>query len=59
MSRAFPREWKKEDTNSVPQLEVTCDETPCLEKTWSTNNFASIGAEMVSMVGMNMDCLER
>ena len=42
---------------SVPRSEVTCDGTPCFENTWSTNSFASIGAVMVSMVGMNSDCL--
>ena len=33
MSRAFLRVWKKDDTNSIPQSEATCDETLCLEKT--------------------------
>ena len=58
MSSAFPRDWKNEETNSDPQLEVTCDGTPCLEKTWRMNNLASIGAVMVSTVEMKTDCLE-
>ena len=33
-----------------------CDGTPCFEKTWSTNSWASIGAVMVSTVGINRDC---
>ena len=59
MSRAMPNERKNVDTNSVPRSEVTCDGTPCLENTWSTNNLARIGAVMVSTVGMNRDCLVR
>ena len=41
MSKALPRVWKKDNTNSMPRLEVMCDGTPCLEKTWSMNNLAS------------------
>ena len=55
MSKAFPN--VDDDTNSEPQSEVTCDGTPCFEKTWSTNSWASIGAVMVSTVRMNTDCL--
>ena len=57
MSRAVPSEQKNEDTNSIPQSEVTCDGTPCFENTWSTNSFASIRAVMVLTVRMNNDCL--
>ena len=32
MSRALLRVKKKDETNSMPQSEVTCDGTPCLEK---------------------------
>ena len=48
---------EKDETNSVPRLEVTCDGTPCLEKTWSTNNLESNQVLIVSTVGMKMDCL--
>ena len=57
MSRAFLRVQKKDDTYSIPQLEVTCDGTLCLEKTWSTNSLVSSGALIISTVGMKMDCL--
>ena len=57
MSKAFPSVWKNKDTNSEQRSEVTCDRTPCFEKTWSTNSWASMGAVMVSTVGTNMDCL--
>ena len=57
MSKAFPNVWKNDDTNSEPWSKVTCDRTPCFEKTWSTNSWASIGAVMVSTVRTNMDCL--
>ena len=43
MSRTFLSEWKKAKTNSEPQSEVMCEGTPCLEKTWRTNNLANIG----------------
>ena len=59
MSRTFLSEWKKAKTNSEPQLEVTCEGTPCLEKTWRTNNLANIGDVMVSMVGIKIDYLVR
>jgi len=58
MSNAFPRDWKKDETNSVPLSEVTCDGIPCLEKTCMTNSLANIGEVMVLTVGMNMPCLE-
>ena len=57
MSKAFPNVWKNNDTNSEPWSEVTCNGTPCFEKTWSTNSWASMGAVMVSTVRTNMDCL--
>ena len=57
MSKAFPNVWKNEDTNSELQSEVTCNGTPCFEKTWSTNNWASMGAVVVSTVRTNIDCL--
>ena len=59
MSRTFPSEWKKAETNSKPRLEVTWEGTPCLEKTWRTNNLANIGDMMVSTVGIKIDCLVR
>jgi len=37
MSRAVSKEWKKFDTNSKPLLEVTWEETLCLENTWRMN----------------------
>ena len=57
MSKAFPNVWKNDDTNSELRFKVTCDGTPCFEKTWSMNSWANIGAVMVSTVGTNMDCL--
>ena len=57
MSKAFPNVWKNNDMNSEPRSEVTCHGTPCFEKTWSMNSWASMGAVMVSTVGTNMDCL--
>ena len=54
---AFPNVQKNEDTNSEPRSEVMCNRTLCFEKTWSMNNWASMGAVMVSTVGTNMDCL--
>jgi len=58
MSSASPSDRKNEETNSEPLSEVTCEGTPCLEKTWRMNSLASIGAVIVSMVGMKNDCLE-
>ena len=44
----------------MPRLEVTWEGMmPCLEKTWRTNNLASMGDMMVSMVGIKIDCLVR
>ena len=57
MLRTFPSERKKAETNSMPLSEVTCDGTPCLEKTWRMNNLARSGDVMVSTVGMKRDCL--
>ena len=59
MSRTFLSEWKKAETNSKPQSEVTCKGMPCLEKTWRTNNLANIGDVMVSTIGIKIDCLVR
>ena len=59
MSRTFLSEQKKAETNSEPWSEVTCEGTPCLEKTWRTNNLANIGDMMVSMVGIKINCLVR
>ena len=44
--------------NSEPLSEVMCEGTPCLEKMWRTNSLASIGAVIVSIVRMKIDCLE-
>ena len=43
----------------MPRLEVMCEGTPCLEKTWRTNSLASMGDVMVSTVGIKIDCLVR
>ena len=43
----------------MPWSEVTCEGTPCLEKTWRMNSLASMGDVMVSMVGITIDCLVR
>ena len=57
MSRTFLSEQKKAKTNSEPWSEVTCEGTPCLEKTWRMNNLANIGDVMVLMVKIKIDCL--
>ena len=57
MSNAFPSEWKKWDTNSEPQSDVTWDGTSCFEKTCKTNSFASSADKIVSWVRMNIACL--
>ena len=49
---------QQEDTNSEPRLDVTCEGTPCLEKTWMTKSLASSVDVMVSCVGMKMLCFE-
>ena len=55
MSSALPSIWKKEDMNSEPQLDVTCEGTPCLENTWMMmKSLASLVEVMVSYVGMKM-----
>src|ERR1700759_1404192 len=59
MSNAVPKDLKNLDTNSDPRSEVTCEGTPCLEKTWLTNNFASSGAVIVLYVGMNIACFDK
>ena len=55
---ALPSVWKKEDTNSEPQLDMTCEGTPCLEKTWITKSLASSAEVMVLCVGMKMLCFD-
>jgi len=50
MFRTVPKEWKKFDTNFEPLLEVTWEETPCLENTWRTNRYDGI-------IGRDKDCL--
>src|SRR6266446_8658379 len=52
-----PSEWKKWDTNSVLQSEVTWPRAPCFKNTWVRNSRASWGASTMSWVGMNSDCL--
>ena len=59
MSRTFLSKWKKAEMNSKPWLEVTCEGTPCLEKTWRTNSLVNIGDVMVSMARIKIDCLVR
>ena len=59
MSRTFLSEQKKAKTNSEPRSEVTCEGTPCLEKTWRMNNLANIRDVMVSTIGIKIDCLVR
>ena len=59
MSRTFPSEWKKAETNSKPQSEVMCKGMPCLEKTWRMNNLANIGDMMVLTVEIKINCLVR
>ena len=58
MLRALPRDLKKCEMNSVPRSDVTCDGTLCLEKTWSTNSWASCIEVIVSWVGIKIACLE-
>ena len=58
MSNALPSVQKEEDTNSEPQLDVTCEGTPCLEKTWMTKSLASSVEVMVSCVRMKMLCFD-
>ena len=43
----------------MPRSEVTCEGTPCLEKTWRKNSLASMGDVMVLMVRIKIDCLVR
>src|SRR5260370_41952287 len=54
---SFPSKWKKCDTNSAPQSEVTWDGALCFEKTWASNNCVSWGELSVLWVGMQRDCL--
>src|SRR5258705_4127831 len=51
------RDWKKWETNSEPQSEVTWDGVPCFENTWVRNSWVSSGELMESWVGMKRDCL--
>src|SRR5271168_1431455 len=57
MSRAFPSERKKRETNSGPRSEVTCSGTPCLEKTWRINKIARSSDVQWTVVGIKMPCL--
>src|SRR5271169_1870585 len=58
MSRAFPRERKKRETNSEPRSEVTCSGTPCLENTCVTKSTARSSEVQWIVVGMNMPCFD-
>ena len=58
MLSALPSVWKNEDTNLEPPSDVTCEGTPCLEKTWMTKRLASMVEVMVSYVGMKMLCFD-
>ena len=58
MSGAFPREWKKQETNSGPWSEVTCSRTPCLENTCIMNSIARSLEVQWMVVRMDMPCLE-
>ena len=58
MSKAFPREQKKWETNSEPLSEVTCEGTPCLENTCRTNSRARSAEVMVSCVGIKTPCFD-
>ena len=58
MLSALSSVQKKEDTNLEPRLDVTCEGTPCLEKTWMTKSLASWADVMVSCVRMKMLCFE-
>ena len=58
MSSAFPREWKKQETNSGPQSKVACSRTLCLENTCIMNSIARSSEVQWMVVGMNMPCLE-
>ena len=58
MSSALPSVQKKEDMNSEPQLDVTCEGTPCLEKTWMMKSLASSAEVMVLCVRMKMLCFD-
>src|SRR5712664_2615989 len=59
MSRAFPRERKKRDTNSEPRSEVTCSGTPCFENTCMMNIWARSLEVQWIVVGTNILCLVR
>src|SRR5260221_9407805 len=56
---SLPRDRKKWETNSEPQLEVTWDGVPCFKNMWVRNSWASSGESMESWVGMKRDCLVR
>src|SRR6266481_7064575 len=58
MSKAVPRDGKKWDTNSNPQLEVTCEGTLCLENTWRTKSCTRSLEVMVLCIRMNSNCLD-
>ena len=46
------------ETNSGPQSEVTCEGTPCLEKTWIIKSEASCSKVIVLFVRMQIPCFE-
>ena len=49
---------RKKDTNLEPQLDVTCEGTLCLKKTWMTKSLASLAEVMVLCVKMKMLCFD-
>ena len=50
-------EWKKSDTNSKPLLEMTWEETLCLENIERTNKYAKFMNMMVSWTRIKIVCL--
>ena len=57
MSSALPKDRQKCEMNSEPLSEVTCEGTPCLEKTCRTKSWASSCEVTVSVVGIKSACL--
>ena len=58
MSRAMPRDQKKHEMNSEPQLHIMWARTPCFEKMQMTKSQARLLEVMVSWVMMKMPCLD-
>ena len=58
MSSALLSVWKKEDMNLEPWPDVTCEGTPCLEKTWMMKSLANSVEVIVLCVGMKMLCFD-